>query len=628
MSLRADEVHRRLAIKDVKELEDLCFDYGLEYDGSELDADGSTLYRIEVPANRCDLLSVEGICRAFRVFRCAESVPRFRLHPGTPSESTALFVRASVASIRPFCFGAVLRNVTFTEANYKSFIDLQDKLHHNVARRRQLVAIGTHDLATLEGPFVYDATDPKEISFVPLNQTESVDGHGLMDLLSGHAQLKAYLPIIRDSPVYPVIRDARGVVLSVPPIINGDHSKITLNTKDVFIEVTATDATKGLIVLNALVSIFSEYCSERFTVEPVRVSYAADHPILGGKTFVNPIFEKVTHETTVDFISRVTGIPHLTSETVCSLLGRMMIDAQCGSGGPSGGSITATVPIIRSDVLHACDLAEDVAIAYGYNNIAATEFASVQELPHTALSNRLRTEIAQCGYHEALTWGLCSLKEGFDYFGVKWDMPQRPSIAFSGEYDPFGPPVRLSNPKTREFEMVRVSLLPGLLKTLAANSAQELPLRLFEIGDCVTIDHASETGAKTRRYCTALTANNSGSGLEAVHGLLDWVLGRLGLVAEYEEFKSVARNDQTTPTSEKRRIYSLVQHEGDDVDTTFLPKRSLKIVVQPENVCIGRMGVLHPAVLKGFGTTLSCAAFEISLSPFLQWLSPTELYEV
>lgn len=62
--------------------------------------------------------------------------------------------------------------------------------------------------------------------------------------LQTHAQLKQFLGIIRDSPVYPVIKDKNGVVLSMPPIINGDHSKITLDTKNVFIECTATDLTK------------------------------------------------------------------------------------------------------------------------------------------------------------------------------------------------------------------------------------------------------------------------------------------------------------------------------------------------------------------------------------------------
>ena len=68
------------------------------------------------------------------------------------------------------------------------------------------------------------------------------------------SHLKAYLPIIKDSPVYPVIYDSNDVVLSMPPIINGDHSKISVNTKNVFIEATATDLTKAKIVLDIIVS--------------------------------------------------------------------------------------------------------------------------------------------------------------------------------------------------------------------------------------------------------------------------------------------------------------------------------------------------------------------------------------
>eukprot|EP00438_Fugacium_kawagutii_P021959 Skav208055 [mRNA] locus=scaffold1124:165065:168219:- [translate_table: standard] len=108
------------------------------------------------------------------------------------------------------------------------------------------VAIGTHDLATLKPPFTYEALPPKDIRFTPLNQTEEMDGNRMMEVLSAHQQLKrTYLPIIRDSPVYPVIYDSNRVVLSLPPIINGEHSKIKLETKDVFIECRSTAAVAG-----------------------------------------------------------------------------------------------------------------------------------------------------------------------------------------------------------------------------------------------------------------------------------------------------------------------------------------------------------------------------------------------
>ena len=83
--------------------------------------------------------------------------------------------------IRPYVSGAVFRNIHFDKARYESFIALQDKLHQNLARQRTLVSIGTHDLDTLQGPFTYEALPPKDINFVPLNQTQEMDGEELME---------------------------------------------------------------------------------------------------------------------------------------------------------------------------------------------------------------------------------------------------------------------------------------------------------------------------------------------------------------------------------------------------------------------------------------------------------------
>ena len=65
--------------------------------------------------------------------------------------------------------------------------------------------------------------------------------------------------------MYPIIYDKKDRVLSMPPIINSDHSKITLNTRNVFVDVTATDQTKLAIVVNIIATMFSEYCEEPFT---------------------------------------------------------------------------------------------------------------------------------------------------------------------------------------------------------------------------------------------------------------------------------------------------------------------------------------------------------------------------
>lgn len=65
---------------------------------------------------------------------------------------------------------------------YDSFIDLQDKLHQNLCRARKMVAIGTHDLDTIQGPFRYMAKAPRDIKFAPLNKQQEYTAEELMEL--------------------------------------------------------------------------------------------------------------------------------------------------------------------------------------------------------------------------------------------------------------------------------------------------------------------------------------------------------------------------------------------------------------------------------------------------------------
>lgn len=73
------------------------------------------------------------------------------------------------------------------------------------------------------------------------------------------------MPIIKDSPVYPVILDSNRIVCSLPPVINSEHSKISVKTRNVFIDITATDKTKLEIVTNIIVTMFSQYTEDQFT---------------------------------------------------------------------------------------------------------------------------------------------------------------------------------------------------------------------------------------------------------------------------------------------------------------------------------------------------------------------------
>jgi len=605
-----------------EEFNDLCFSFGLELDevtseaemvSKERGADAAKglseriIWKVDVPANRYDLLCVEGLQQALLQFLDKMPMPNYRLNPPTPVPEHKIIVKAKTAEIRPYVVGAILRDVTFDEDSYKSFIDLQDRLHQNICRKRTLASIGTHDLSTIKGPFTYEALDPKDINFVPLKETKSMNGHELMEHLSQHQQLKAYLPIIRSSPVYPVIYDANRVVCSLPPIINGEHSKITLHTKDVFIEVTATDLTKASIVLDTVVANFSLHCKNQFEIEPVTVEYESDYPAnaftKGGDAIVYPNLEPTIMKADSKRLRRNLNIEHLSVQDVSEYFCRMGLP--CDVDKDDGDTLNVKVPITRSDVMHEVDMLEDLAIAYGYNNLEAqvpmlSTHPRVQPVNH--LTDLLRNEFAAAGFNEALNWGLCSHKDNFE--GLRREESPA-SLELVGAnpylYVPTAMPVSLGNPKTKEFEVVRTSLLPGLLKTLACNKHNSPPVRFFEVSDVVVQVNNNDTGAINQRRAAAVI-NGQTSHFETLHGLLDQIMYKLNLRSHF---------DQSLP---KRETYRLIPSE----DPAFFS--GMQAHIQVKGINIGVIGVLHPDVVTVADMNLPTSALEFNVEPFLEWL--------
>lgn len=99
-----------------------------------------------------DILCIEGLARSLRVFLDKEAPPTYTL--ATPAVMQEVFVEPSTSPLRPMFASVVLRLARpMNQLEYESFIDFQDKLHQNLCRMRRFVAIGTHDLDTVEGPF-------------------------------------------------------------------------------------------------------------------------------------------------------------------------------------------------------------------------------------------------------------------------------------------------------------------------------------------------------------------------------------------------------------------------------------------------------------------------------------------
>ncbi|XP_026809319.1 phenylalanine--tRNA ligase beta subunit-like [Rhopalosiphum maidis] len=568
-----------------EEFDNLCISYGLELDEvtsekqmvskeqSESKSEGAsddTIYRIDIPANRYDLLCLEGLVDALLVFQNKMELPRYKVIQS--KKPLKVLVKPNTKQIRPYVVAAVLRDVTFNPARYASFIDLQDKLHQNICRKRSLVAIGTHDLDTIQGPFTYDALPPEDIKFKALNQTEVHSAAKLMDIYSTHAQLKQYLSIIKDSSVYPVITDSSGIVLSMPPIINGHHSRITLETKNVFIECTATDLKKANIVLDTVLCMFSKYCLNKYTAERCEVVYP------DGLVKLYPELKYRKETVNRKKVNSYLGISE-NLDSLSSALSSMCLKSNVLK---ESDMVVVEVPPTRHDIIHACDLYEDVAIAYGYNNIPKTlpKTTTVgSQLPINNLSDKIRNEIAYCGFNEVLTFSLCS----------KDDVSTKLRKPFDTQRT-----VCISNPKTLEFQVARTNILSGLLKTTSANKKMPLPMKLFEVTDVVFKDVTSEVGARNERHICAIYYGKT-PGFEIVHGLMDRIMQMLNI-----KFSAESGNTYQIKAAN---------------DETYFPGRCAQIIYK-ENV-IGLMGVLHPEVITAYELTMPCSAFEINLEPFL-----------
>ncbi|KAL0078849.1 DNA-binding transcription regulator [Phycomyces blakesleeanus] len=581
-----------------EEFNELCFRFGieLEEDTSEKEmaerggknASGLSdrpLLKIDIPANRYDLLCQEGLARALRIFEGKQKGPEYKLVKPANGKLERLIVKPETAQIRPYVVAAILRDVAFTQENYNSFIDLQDKLHNNICRKRSLASMGTHDLDTIKGPFTYEALPHKDIKFIPLNKNVVMDGDQLMEHYTNDKHLGKFLDIIRESPVYPVVFDANRVVCSLPPIINSEHSKIKLSTKNVFIEITATDEHKANIVLSTLVAMFSEYCAKPFTVEPVEIVYP-DNTVK-----VTPLIDRRLATAKIDYINSCTDLS-LSSDEICALLGKMSLEASLNP--KDKNELLVQVPPTRWDILHACDIMEDVAISYGYDNLtkrmpSVNTVASA--LPVNKLSDHARRELALSGFTEVAPLILCSHDENFKFLNRVDDNTEA---------------IKLANPKTIEYQVVRTSLLPGILKTLNSNKKLPLPIKLFEVSDVGFKDETKERRARNeRRVCATYTSK--ASGFEVIHGLLNRLM---------EMFMTSLISKSSTKLG-----YWIEESEN----PTYFPGRSADIHLryvdsetnERKEIVVGSFGVLHPTVLSNFDLTHPTTALEFNLEPFV-----------
>ncbi|XP_026193303.1 phenylalanine--tRNA ligase beta subunit [Cyclospora cayetanensis] len=587
----AEELYERLSrIYTEDELDALCFSFGVELD-EVTEQDGQKVLKIDVPANRYDLLCVEGLGRALKVFLSQsplEVTPQLR-HSGVPRIS--MRVKASAQGPRPFIACAVLRGVRLNQRRLQSCIELQDKLHHTLCRRRALASIGTYDLSMLEPPFTYEALPPQEVCFQPLGcgALPPMTGPEILAHFSNHTQLKQYLHMLEGQPRLYLLRDAKGNVLSMPPLINSDFCRLTEASRDIFIDCTSVDARKGEMALVTVAAMLAEYCEEPFAIEPVRVIYEEE-----GRETITPSIESRKVSVDMATVRQICGLKDLPAAEAAQKLCRLMLPAKPDPSDPQN-SILVSVPPTRMDVMHPCDIAEDVAIGIGFDRLPVTPAPKLPANRRSLLTQSLRTLLTSLGFTECLTFALCSAEDNAQAIRK----PLHPHFEPTTNYDP------------------------------------------LEVGDVVIRDDRTETGSRNLLYCCAAFADEHGSGLEEVHGLVDAALEALGLIGDYEVAErknavAAGREEQrdALKNSEKMRIFSLRTTNL----PTFLPGRQVEISVcrlpgMPTNeegketarLTLGHMGTLHVDCLRNFGLAVPVSTVEFTLEPFLEWLPETEL---
>jgi phenylalanyl-tRNA synthetase beta chain len=511
--------------------------------GCPLEKSDATSVHYEVSPNRPDMFSIEGFARAVRRFT-ASGRQKLSDYKASAAKIT-LNVDPSVKDVRPYIACAVVRNVKITDDLIASLMQAQEKLHDTLGRKRKKIAIGIHDLSKVQPPFTYKAVAPDAVKFLPLDMKREVT---LREILKQHPKGQAYAHVIESAKRWPVIVDKKDRVLSFPPIINGELTRVTERAKELFIDVTGTDERAINHALNILATSFADRGCK---VEAVKL-------VSGRKTKSTPDFSAWKMKTDVNYVSRILGL-ELDKKQMAALLGKMDV----GFDGTS-----AIVPPYRTDVMHQMDIAEDVAIAYGYDKFEP-------EVPHVATIAQplekherlygVKQVMAGIGMQEVICLTLSNAEDEFDRMAA-----------------PRQPVAETRNAVTPECDICRRDVLPSLMDVLANNQHHEYPQRIFEAGDVVVLDAASETGARNVKKLAAAIA---------------------GTRASYADIASVFASFMES-AGVKYELRA-AKHP------TFIEGRVAEIMVNDS--AIGMIGEVAPKVLSNWKIEMPVAAFELDL---------------
>jgi phenylalanyl-tRNA synthetase beta chain len=566
---RCDNVAEITSTENPPVLCDRCGADFKEHTEQQIELSSSDVIRMELLAVRPDMFEPGGLARVLRNYLGERSAPaRYELAAPRCSVTVDPSLQAD-SSFRPSIACAIVRNFTLTDELIKVIMKLQENLHWAMGRDRKHASIGVYDLDTVTGPdFHYRTVGSAELRFTPLGYDPAREDQRLTpaQILTQHPKGQAYARLLSTFTRYPLLSDSQGQVLSLPPIINSESTRVRRTTTHFFIDVTGTGDRIVNKCLNIIVTALAEL-DPLARLEQVLIKYP-------DREVRTPDLTAQIVELNPTTVARTIGVD-LTFEDVERHLRQM--GHGLGTSAPAG-RLLVQVPAYRNDIMHPIDLAEDVAIAYGYHNIVPRLVPTMTvggERPIEVQSNVARQVMTGLGFYEIMTLLLSSPEANYD------------ALLLPREEDC----VLIDNPISHEQTLVRTSLIPGMLDTFSVNTNHELPQRLFEVGNITLLDQATETGAREHRYLAA---------------------GAIGPKVDYAEIRSVGE--------------SLLREFGCQLEVQpadrpcFIPGRGARLIVcrGAEKVPCGWMGELQPQILERYKLIHPVAVLELELALLIE----------
>lgn len=499
---------------------------------------------VEIFPNRPDLISLPGFMRAFKAFMGKElGLKQYKINK--PEKNYLVKVDSSLKDVRPFTACAVVKNLKLDDNRIKVIIDLQEKLHSTVGRNRKKLAIGIYPLDKITLPIKFEARKPEEIKFIPLESNVEMNG---LQILQRHPTGRDYAHLLEGKAKFPIFVDSKGEILSMPPIINSNKTgKVELSTKEVFVECSGFHLDTLKTTLNIVVTTLAEMGGSIYSME---VEY-------GSTKVITPDLTPQKMKISLENANKILGL-NLKEKDLEKLLPKMGYDYSNGS---------VRIPAWRSDILHEVDIIEDIAIAYGYENIVP-EIPKVATMGEESVESKVNSKIAE-------TLAGLGLIEISSYHLIKIDEAKISKIDENKR-------IELENSKT-EYKLLRPSLLIPALRTFSENKDNEYPQKIFEIGTVFNLDAKSESGINES---TNLLITSSPANFTELKQILEYLT--------YSLNKTYTIKDATHP----------LLIEGRTGEILFNNKR------------IGYIGEVHPETLKSWGIKMPVAILEISLEEF------------